>query len=585
MANEFFAEAKPAGMSAFHKSFLVNAEGGNPPLVYFDAPLGANGIADAADYVDVPQGDKLAEDGAPITFRARVWNAALNVWGDYVPDDDISTPTMAQIRAAGQAGLDIYSGAFCLCVREKADTAGQLQVDVRNKDKTARINPAVRFASVRFPTSGAGALLATLAQLNTGLAGKADELPDGEEGQVVGYGANGEIVAVDAGGGTGGSGIDITVSDRIDVAANRDANNANKYNFDLSDALVVFANINTTGAFGGVAAQKSSDGTWVSFTSRIIEITDAGITVSGVSSTISNIYALLKTGSAGGGGGGDVNVIEGGTDPDDANDGEDGDFYSNTTTLALFYKADGKWTQIAGGGGGAAQTDVLMNLYTDANGQGVAGTYAFANNLPIDSDWEDIVAEVADDGETGTPAQLPVVVLAHMRMKWVETANLNGGRTHSYAFGNRFLEYGGSGNTGIYGRIEGTAEEATHITIGFNSGGALYTLDAVRGRGRAGAKGDKGERGGIVLGDRLDVDANKNALDDNQYDVDISDAIFLFCNAGHTDGNGGLIIYAWRTAIGETWKRQTNVFSAVSDSGFTRVSAATGARNVYAVKP
>ena len=381
----------------------------------------------------------MVEDGAAITFGAEVAGGAVLA-------TDLAKPTLAQIRAAG-AGYQIYIHAAagllgCFCVREKPGVAGQLQWDWRNVDKSATTEANVKLTACRFPTSGAGAVLATLAQVQ-----------------------------------------------------------------------------------------------------------------------------------AAGGGGGAVNVIRGATDPSDANDGEDNDFYSNTQTLALFHKEDGKWEQIAGGGG-TAQTDGLLNLYTDANGQGVAGTYAFGNALPIDSDWEHIVAEVADDGETGTPAQLPVAVLAHLRMKWVETANLNGGRTHSYAFGNRFLEYGGSGNTGIYGRIEGTAESATHITIGFNSGGALYTLDAVRGRGRAGPKGDTGAAGKLSFGPRLDVAANQNALNSARFDVDLSDKTELWVSGNpESNAENSLYgIYAWRLTTDDNWGFNAAVFSAVDNNGFQRSS-------------
>ena len=48
------------------------------------------------------------------------------------------TPTMEDIRAAGAAGYELAEAgltAHCGCVREKPDTTGQLQVDIRGNDK------------------------------------------------------------------------------------------------------------------------------------------------------------------------------------------------------------------------------------------------------------------------------------------------------------------------------------------------------------------------------------------------------------------------------------------------------------------
>ena len=60
-----------------------------------------------------------------------------------------------------------------------------------------------------------------------------------------------------------------------------------------------------------------------------------------------------------------VNVIAGATNPDNTNDGEDGDFYNNTANGTLWHKADGKWTQfvLSGGGGGGGTNSYLIRAW------------------------------------------------------------------------------------------------------------------------------------------------------------------------------------------------------------------------------
>ena len=251
----------------------------------------------------------------------------------------------------------------------------------------------------------------------------------------------------------------------------------------------------------------------------------------------------------------------------------------------------GRWDQQTAGNtsGGAVQLDGQLILYSSNTGTGVAGTLTFANALPMDSDWENLIARVDDSAEAGSPVNIPVAAIADIRLNWQPTAGLNGSRTHSYEFGERFLEYGGSANAGIYGRLEGTAASATHLTVGFNSNARILEMRAVRGRGA------KGETGAAGADPRLDAAATKNSyggrwsgnlLDNDQSPPgsgsyaapELARAITLYrtSNAGSTVG---WIIAAQRETLEDDWEVEIPASGlVVSNSAFTAPNGATAMR-------
>ena len=99
----------------------------------------------------------------------------------------------------------------------------------------------------------------------------------------------------DALGGGGG----ITISDRIDVAENLRSGTTDTYDFNLTNAVVLFARLaGSSGGvrFGAIAAQRGSDGEWVTIanaSTSTLEVRDDGITLT---SLYENFYALMKTG-------------------------------------------------------------------------------------------------------------------------------------------------------------------------------------------------------------------------------------------------------------------------------------------------
>ena len=116
-------------------------------FTFADAVIPADGIPDGADWQDIPQGGKLVLDGAAITF------GFLANDGTAISASFISTPTLAEIRAAGQGGYDVFvheAIGACYCVREKAGVAGRLQWDIRNiPDSPHTYN--IKLNTCRFP--------------------------------------------------------------------------------------------------------------------------------------------------------------------------------------------------------------------------------------------------------------------------------------------------------------------------------------------------------------------------------------------------------------------------------------------------
>ena len=114
-----------------------------------NADIPAGGIVDfpPAGWKDVPQGGRMVADGGGLMFTVRF---NQNVY------DMGKTPTLAEVRAAGNDGLEIVQPepGFCLCVRENPDTTGQLQWDIR-RSSGAPINTIGLFlTAMSFPSFG-----------------------------------------------------------------------------------------------------------------------------------------------------------------------------------------------------------------------------------------------------------------------------------------------------------------------------------------------------------------------------------------------------------------------------------------------
>ena len=118
------------------------------------------------------------------------------------------------------------------------------------------------------------------------------------------------------GGGGGGGGGGITISDRIDVLDNLRAGTGSKapndlppvapiYDFDLTNAVMLLARVTGTGGqfrYGAIAAQRSSDGTWVEIANDLnahLTVRDDGFTLS-TNQAYENFYAVMSTGGGGG---------------------------------------------------------------------------------------------------------------------------------------------------------------------------------------------------------------------------------------------------------------------------------------------
>ena len=138
--------------------------------------------------------------------------------------------------------------------------------------------------------------------------------------------------------------------------------------------------------------------------------------------------------------------------------------------------------------------DAQINLYTSLNGISTAQVVQLIAPLPIDNDYDNIIGYLDDSaGSSNGEINLELVYMPDLRLNWVSSSSLSGGRTHLYTFGERFLDFGGGGNNvGIHGRLEGTATHITHLNVGFNSGGRLKALRAVRGKQIAGVDGKDG---------------------------------------------------------------------------------------------
>ena len=246
----------------------------------------------------------------------------------------------------------------------------------------------------------------------------------------------------------------------------------------------------------------------------------------------------------------------------------------------------------SGGGGANGKPDAKMVIYSSEAGVTAASTLELSAAVALDNDWDELISTVDDSAEGANgKIELALAMMADVRLNWNPIAGLGGVRTHAYAIGDRFLEFGGSGNVGIYGRLEGTANSITHFSVGFNSGGRLFELRVVRGKtggdARLDAAATKHSFGGRLTA-RLDttgVGGNQNPLTPTRFDVDLSDVLELRCGyAGLSSArNTGELIAAQRSSKDDPFTFSTQFFLAVDNNGF-RIGGILTARDVYGWK-
>ena len=155
----------------------------------------------------------------------------------------------------------------------------------------------------------------------------------------------------------------------------------------------------------------------------------------------------------------------------------------------------GKAFLVEGEGGGdssesvAAKPDAQKVLFTAANADAaitVATNQALSEAVPLDNDWDSFIADVDDSDEAANGrVALLLAVMPDVRQNWHPIAGLAHGNTHGYTVGDRILEFGGTGNTGISGRLEGTADSIKRFNVTFNSSGRLWELRMTRGKSAA----------------------------------------------------------------------------------------------------
>ena len=232
----------------------------------------------------------------------------------------------------------------------------------------------------------------------------------------------------------------------------------------------------------------------------------------------------------------------------------------------------------AGGGGENGRPDAKQVIYSSAVGITAAGALELSAAVALDNDWDELLATVDDKDEANNgKVELALAFMADVRQNWNPIAGLSGARTHAYAIGNRFLEFGGTGNVGIYGRLEGTAESITHFNVGFNSGGRLFELRVVRGKTGGDARLDATPNafGGRLTG-RLNLNENLDLgnlpltdADPNKYNrnIDLSRAIALWAIS---NGLGRYtVLLAHRSDLTQPFTLAPTVVVEVTNNSFT----------------